>query len=142
MDEVLVVANNDVSRPATYSLPPGNWTLVYASSSMERVVLGNGSITIPPLTAVILLKNTTEAPGEASTTTTTTLPTVTSTTTVATETTVTTTPPVATTTTSTGNTAMENTSPVGSGSYWALVVLAVIVVTVTALVLFTVRRRS
>jgi len=145
-DEVLVVANNDASRPATYSLPPGDWTLVYASSSMEQVVLGNGSITIPPLTAVILLKSTTEAPSEASTTTTTTLPTATSTTMVATETTITTTtPPVATaatTTTSMGNTVTENTGTAGPGSYWAPVVLAVIIVAATALVLFTFRRCS
>jgi len=52
-DEIIVVASNDrVSR--TYQLPEGNWIILY--TTRENTVLNNNVLTIPPLTAVILLK--------------------------------------------------------------------------------------
>lgn len=72
-DEVLVVANNAL-EPVAYKLPEGNWSILYVSSG-ENVEVGNDSITVPPLTAIILVKE------QSSTTSNMTQPTFTQTTT-------------------------------------------------------------
>lgn len=54
-DEVLVVANNDRS-PVKFTLPEGEWTLLYSSSGAQPEIQGS-SITIPPLTALVLLNS-------------------------------------------------------------------------------------
>ncbi|ADV64961.1 alpha-amylase family glycosyl hydrolase [Desulfurococcus mucosus] len=58
MDEVLVIANNDASTPQSYELPPGNWTLIYASNNWSEVSVEHNTVTVPPLTALILVRNT------------------------------------------------------------------------------------
>jgi len=54
-DELLVVASNNPVNTTKFKLPPGDWTVVYATDSNAEITT-SGELVIPPLTAVILLR--------------------------------------------------------------------------------------